>query len=164
MSNFLFCQFCAKFENSKWPPFLEEEKIFKMGHIRLQKFLWTNNSDEIALSRTVKEIWEILCFATFAKNSKWPPFLEREEKFLIGAEYLAKVPLGPNILTKNILWKIQKFKMAAIFWKNDNFFKIGESILLRYSAVKNFAKIALSHTVEEIAIMLVKNCFCLISH
>ena len=31
---------------------------------------WVENFDEIALSRTVKEIEAILCFAIFGKNSK----------------------------------------------------------------------------------------------
>ena len=32
--------------------------------------LWVENFDEIALSRTVKEIEANLCFAVFGKNSK----------------------------------------------------------------------------------------------
>ena len=32
--------------------------------------LWVENFDEIALSRTVKEIEANLCFAIFGKNSK----------------------------------------------------------------------------------------------
>ena len=32
--------------------------------------LWVENCDEIALSRTVKEIEAILCFAIFGKNPK----------------------------------------------------------------------------------------------
>ena len=32
--------------------------------------LWVENFNEIALSRTVKEIEAILCFAIFGKNSK----------------------------------------------------------------------------------------------
>ena len=34
------------------------------------KYLWVENFDEIALSRTVKEIEGNLCFAIFGKNSK----------------------------------------------------------------------------------------------
>ena len=34
------------------------------------KHLWVENFDEIALSRTVKEIEGNLCFAIFGKNSK----------------------------------------------------------------------------------------------
>ena len=49
----MFCHFWQEFENSKWPP-----------------FLWVENFDEIALSRTVKEIEANLCFAIFDKNSK----------------------------------------------------------------------------------------------
>ena len=33
--------------------------------------LWVENFDEIALSRTVKEIEANLCFAIFGKNSKF---------------------------------------------------------------------------------------------
>ena len=53
----MFCHFWQKFENSKWPPFLGRGKFFE-------------NFDEIALSRTVKEIEANLCFAIFGKNSK----------------------------------------------------------------------------------------------
>ena len=34
------------------------------------KYLWVENFDEIALSRTVKEIEANLCFAIFGKNLK----------------------------------------------------------------------------------------------
>ena len=34
------------------------------------KYLWVENFDEIALSRTVKEIEGNLCFAIFGKNLK----------------------------------------------------------------------------------------------
>ena len=39
--------------------------------------MWVENFDEIALSRTVKEIEANVCFAIFGKNenSKRPPFL-----------------------------------------------------------------------------------------
>ena len=30
-SNFVFCHFWEKFENSKWPPFLERGKFFKIA-------------------------------------------------------------------------------------------------------------------------------------
>ena len=45
------------------------------------KYLWVENFDEIALSRTVKETEGNLCFAIFGKNSKWPPFLGRGNFF-----------------------------------------------------------------------------------
>ena len=58
-----------------------EGKIFgKLERLHLHTE-WVENFDEIALSRTVKEIEANLCFAIFGKNSKWPPFLGRG-KFL----------------------------------------------------------------------------------
>ena len=55
-------------ENSKWPPFLGRGKFFE----NCQEYIaqWVENFDEIALSRTVKEIEANLCFAIFGKNSK----------------------------------------------------------------------------------------------
>ena len=59
-----------------------EGKIFgKLQRVHSLNTLWVENFDEIALSRTVKEIEGNLCFAIFGKNSKWPPFLGRG-KFL----------------------------------------------------------------------------------
>ena len=59
-----------------------EGKIFgKLQRVHSLNTLWVENFDEIALSRTVKEIEKNLCFAIFGKNSKWPPFLGRG-KFL----------------------------------------------------------------------------------
>ena len=48
-----------------------EGKIFgKLPRVRCSDTLWVENFDEIALSRTVKEIEVNLCFAIFGKNSK----------------------------------------------------------------------------------------------
>ena len=123
----MFFHFWQKFENSKWPPFLERGKFFEncqeyialipygskistkslyLARLRRYKqfcvfpFLAKNrkfkmaaifgegkifencqeyitlipcgskNFDEIALSRTVKEIEAILCFSIFGKKSK----------------------------------------------------------------------------------------------
>ena len=62
-----------------------EGKIFwKLQILHSLDTLWVENFDEIALSRTVKEIEANLCFAIFGKkfeNSKWPPFLGRGNFF-----------------------------------------------------------------------------------
>ena len=48
-----------------------EGKIFgKLERFHSLTTLWVENFDEIALSRTVKEIEANLCFAIFGKNSK----------------------------------------------------------------------------------------------
>ena len=69
-SNFVFCHFWQKFENSKWPPFLGRGTCLKIGNSTFLDTLWVKNFDEIALSHTVKEIQAILCFRIFGKNSK----------------------------------------------------------------------------------------------
>ena len=67
----MFCHFWQKFENSKWPPFLGRGKFCKnYQDAQCSDTLWVENFDEIALSRTVKEIEANLCFAIFGKNSK----------------------------------------------------------------------------------------------
>ena len=48
-----------------------EGKIFgKLQRLHSLDTLWVENFDEIALSRTVKEIEADWCFAIFGKNSK----------------------------------------------------------------------------------------------
>ena len=48
-----------------------EGKIFKkLPRVPCSDTLWVENFDEIAPSRTVKEIEANLCFAIFGKNSK----------------------------------------------------------------------------------------------
>ena len=60
----------------------EEGKFFsKLARVHFFFTLWVENFDEIALSRMVKEIEAILCFAIFGKNSKWLPLLGRGKFF-----------------------------------------------------------------------------------
>ena len=67
-----------------------------------QDTLWVENFDEIALSRTVKEIVANLCFSSFGKNSKWPPFLGRGNFFENYQEYIAQIPCGSKISMKSL--------------------------------------------------------------
>ena len=46
------------------------ENFLKIAKSTFLDTLWVENFDEIALSRTVKEIEAILCFAILGKNSK----------------------------------------------------------------------------------------------
>ena len=65
--------------------FGEGKILGKLQRLHSLDTLWVENFDEIALSRTVKEIEANLCFAIFGKrpfeNSKWPPFLGRGKFF-----------------------------------------------------------------------------------
>ena len=127
-------------KNSKWPPFLRRGNFFsKLARVHFLYTLWVENFDEIALSRTVKEIEAILCFVIFGKNSKWPPLLGRGKFFENWQEYIPKIPCGSKISTKSLylarlrrykqfcvfpfLAKNRKFKMAAIFGEGKFFFE-----------------------------------------
>ena len=67
----MFFHFGQKFENSKWLPYVGRGKFFgNLPRVHFLDTLWVENFDEITLSRTVKEIEAILCFAIFGKNSK----------------------------------------------------------------------------------------------
>ena len=46
------------------------ENFLKIAKSTFLRYPWVENFDEIALSRTVKEIEANLCFAIFDKNSK----------------------------------------------------------------------------------------------
>ena len=82
--------------------FGEGKIFFKLPRVQYSDTLWVENFDEIALSRTVKEIEANLCFAIFGKNSKRPPFLGRG-KFLENCkDCIPYIPCGPKISTKSL--------------------------------------------------------------
>ena len=61
----------AKILKFKMAAIFGEGKIFtKLPTVQCSDTLWVEIFDEIALSRTVKEIEANLCFAIFGKNSK----------------------------------------------------------------------------------------------
>ena len=102
-ANLCFAIFWQKFENSKWPPFLGRGKFFgKLQRLHSLDTLWVENFDEIALSRTVKEIEANLCFAIFGKNSK--------------------------------------IQNGRHFWGGENFWKIAKIAFLRYPVGRKFRR------------------------
>ena len=66
------------------------ENFFKIAKSTSLGTLWVENFDEIALSRTVKEIEANLCCHFWQKfeNSKWPPFLGRGNFFENCKDYI----------------------------------------------------------------------------
>ena len=116
--------------------------------------LSVENFDEIALSRTVKEIQAILCFVIFGKNSKWPPFLGRENFFenwvLVNSLHTLWVENFDEIALSRTVKEIQAILCFAIFGKNsksqnghhfwggENFLEIAKSTLLRYPVGQKF--------------------------
>ena len=96
--------FGKKFQNSKWSPYVGRGNFFENCRVHFSDTLWVENFDEIALSRTVKEIEANLCFAIFGKNSKiqngrhfWGG-----ENFLKIVDYIPEIPCGSKILTKSL--------------------------------------------------------------
>ena len=95
----MFCNFCEKFENSKWPPFLAREKFFQN---------WDNYSAEIpcrskilskSLYLALFSRYKHLCFAIFAKISKIQNgrHFGRDKIFLkIGKTTPQRYPVGPK--------------------------------------------------------------------
>ena len=113
------------------------------------------NFDEIALSRTVKEIEGNLCFAIFGKNSKWPPFLGRG-KFLencrvhsldtLWVENFDEIALSRMVkeieanLCFAIFGKNSKIQNGRHFWGGENFLKIAKITFLRYPVGRKFRR------------------------
>ena len=98
ISIFMFCNFCEKFENSKWPPFLARQKFFQN---------WDNYSAEIPCGSKIlskllylARFWRykhFLCFAIFAKISKIQNgrHFGRDKNFLkIGKTTPQRYPVG----------------------------------------------------------------------
>ena len=132
--------------------------------------LWVENFDDIALSRTVKEIEANLCFAIFGKNSKIQ--IGRHFFFLGGGEFLEncrvhsldtlwvenfdEIALSRTVMEIEanlcfaIFGKNSKIQNGRHFWGGENFLKIVTITFLDTLWVENFDEIALSRTVKEI--------------
>ena len=140
--------------------------------------LWVENFDEVALSRTVKEIEANLCFAIFGKNSKVQNAAIFGEGKIFGK--LQRVHLLDTLWVENfdeialsrmvkeieanlcfaIFGKNSKIQNGRHFWGGENFLKIAKITFLRYTLwVENFDEIALSRTVKEIEANL---CFAIL--
>ena len=130
--------------------------------MHFQDNLWVENFDEIALSRTVKEIEAILCFAIFGKNSK----IQNVRHFWRGENFLKL----PRVHFSDTLWvenfdeitlshtvkEIEANLCFAIFWQKFENSKwppfLGREKLQRVHSldtlwIEKFDEIALSRTV-----------------
>ena len=129
----------SKIQNGRH--FERDKNILKIWMATLRRYPTVQNFVKIALSSMVFKILAFLCFAIFAKNSKWPPFWARQKIFKHCNGYSAEIPHGSKILLKSLylarfsrykhfcvlhfyvlqfLQKIRKFKMA----RQKFFFKL----------------------------------------
>ena len=129
----MFCNFCEKFENSKWPPFLARQNFFQN---------WDNYSAEIPCGSKISS--KSLYLARFSRYKHFCvlQFLRKFRKFKMAAifgetkffenweKYSAEISCGSKNLSKllylarflrykhfcvlQFLRKFRKFKMAAI--------------------------------------------------
>ena len=122
------------------------------------KYLWVENFDEIALSRTVKDIEVNLCFAIFGKNSK----IQNGRHFWGGENFLKivkitflrypwvenfdKIALSRTVkeieanLCFAIFGKNSKIQNGCHFWGGENFLKIAKITFLRYPVGRKFRR------------------------
>ena len=117
--------------------------------------LWVENFDEIALSRTVKEIEANLCFAIFGKNSKiqngrhfWGGGkLQRLHSLdTLWVENFDEIALSRTVkeieanLCFAIFGKNSKIQNGRHFWGGENFLKIANITFLRYPVGRKFRR------------------------
>ena len=136
----MFCNFCEKFENSKWPPFLARQNFFEN---------WHGYSADIPCGSKISS--KSLYLAGFSRYKHFYvlQFLRKIRKFKMAAifgekfffqnwdNYSAEIPCGSKISLKSLylarfsrykhfcvlqfLRKFRKFKMAAIFGETKIF-------------------------------------------
>ena len=136
----MFCNFCEKFENSKWPPFFARNFLFEN---------WHGYSEEIPCGSKISS--KSLYLAGFLRYKHFYvlQFLRKFRKFKMAAifgetkifpnweKYSAEISCGSKILSKllylarflrykhfcvlQFLRKFRKFKMAAILGETKIF-------------------------------------------
>ena len=97
-----------------------EGKIFgKLQRVHSLDTLWVENFNEIALSRTVKEIEANSCFAIFGKNSKIQNgrhFWGGENFWKIAKSTFLRYPVGRKFSTKSLyLARFRRYEHICLF-------------------------------------------------
>ena len=112
-------------------------KIFgKLQRLHSLDTLWVENFDEIALSRTVKEIEANLCFAIFGKNSK----IQNGRHFWGGENFLKIANITFLRYPVAIFGKNSKIQNGRHFWGGENILKIAKIALVRYPVCRKFCR------------------------
>ena len=135
----MFCNFCEKLENSKWPPFWVRQKFLEN---------WDGYSAELPCGSKILSKSLYLARFSIYKHFCVLQFLRKIQKFKMARQnffenwdgYSAEIPCGLQILLKSLylawfsrykhfcvlqfLRKIRKFKMAAILGETKIFGKL----------------------------------------
>ena len=132
----MFCNFCEKFENSKWPPFLARQNFFENGD---------NYSAEIPCGSKIS--LKSLYLARFSRYKHFCDlqFLRKIRKFKMAAIFgetkifenqansSAEISCGSKILSKSLyLARFSRYKHFCVFliWKIHN-----DKLIINYSAI-----------------------------
>ena len=98
----MFCNFCEKFENSKWPPFLARENFFENWHGYFAEIPCGSKILSKSLYLAGFRDISIFMFCEKFENSKWPLFLARQKYFENWHGYSADIPCGSKISSKSL--------------------------------------------------------------
>ena len=152
----MFCNFCEKFENSKWPPFLARQNFFENWHGYSAEIPCGSkiSSKSLYLARFSRyKHFCVLQFCEKFENSKWPPFFARNFLFENWHGYSAEIPCGSKISSKSlylagflrykhfyVLQFLRKIQNGRHFWQDKIFLKIGMATLQIYPVGQKFRR------------------------
>ena len=155
----MFCNFCEKFENSKWPPFLARQIFFENWHGYFAEIPCGSkiSSKSLYLARFSRyKHFCVLQFCEKFENSKWPPFFARNFLFENWHGYSAEIPCGSKISSKSLYLagflrykhfyvlqffaKNSKIQNGRHFWRDKIFLKIGMATMQIYPAGQKFRR------------------------
>ena len=163
-ANLCFAIFGKNSKNQNGRHFWGGENFLKIARIHSLHTLWVENFDEIALSRTVKEMEGNLCFAIFGKNSKIQNgrhFWEGENLLRIAKITFLRYPVGRKFRRNHsishgllriavkemegnlcfaIFGKNSKIQNGRHFWGGENFLKIAKITFIRYPVGRKFRR------------------------
>ena len=132
----MFWNFCEKFENSKWLPFLSFGIFAKNSKIQNGCHFWRDKNffkirittpqrypggQKFCRNRSIKHGFRdistfVFCnFCENFENSKWPPFLARQKFFENWENYSAEISCGSKILSKLLyLVRFSRYKHFCV--------------------------------------------------
>ena len=141
ISIFVFCNFCEKFENSKWPPFWERQNFFENRDGYSTEMPCGSNISPKSLYLARFSRNKHFCVLQFLRKIQNGRHFGRDKIFLkigmatlqlpcgskisLTSLYLARFSRYKHFCVLQFLQKIRKFKMAASLG-DKNFLKRGE--------------------------------------
>ena len=117
----MFCNFCEKFENSKWLPFLARQNFFENWHGYSAEISCGSkiSSKSLYLARFSRyKHFCVLQFCEKFENSKWPPFFARNFLFENWHGYSAAIFMFCNFCEKFENSKWPPFLARQNFFEN----------------------------------------------